>query len=98
MSRPGRDATCSRFVTSKNTLVGFSRYTTITKNPNTYLERQGLNSAKRYLVLALLLALTVLCYAMGMFKGAVVAAMLGVLFEMAFWVSLIRGRRNGATR
>lgn len=48
----------------------------------TWLRRHGVSLA--------LIALAVICYAVGYRKGSVLALILGVLFELGFWMRLWR--------
>jgi hypothetical protein len=52
-----------------------------------------MSSLPRWLVLSILIALAVLCYAIGFNAGAGLFLIIGGCFELAFWFKLIRRDR-----
>jgi hypothetical protein len=47
---------------------------------------------QRHGILILLIAIAIICYAIGFRKGSTLAIVLGVSFEMFFWARLLRRR------
>lgn len=52
-----------------------------------------MSNLPRWLVLSILIALAVLCYAIGFNPGAGIFLLVGVGFELAFWFKLLRRDR-----